>query len=59
MALNLGNDPISVSFPSEMLSGHILVSSLGDRDREQLRKTIDLRGNEGVVVELDSATVLP
>ena len=59
VALNLGNDPISVSFPSERLSGQVLVSAFGDRDRERLRTTIDLRGNEGVVVELDKATVLP
>jgi alpha-glucosidase len=59
VALNLGSDPVSMSFPSEMLSGHILVSSLGDRDRERVRKTIDLRDNEGIVVELDSATVRP
>lgn len=59
VALNLGNDPVSMSFPSGMLSGHILVSSFGDRDREPVKKTIDLRDNEGIVMELDSATVLP
>ena len=59
VALNLGNDPVSMSFPSKMLSGHILVSSFGDRDREPVKKTIDLRDNEGIVVGLDSATVLP
>jgi len=59
VALNLGDDPTSVSFPSEMLSGHVLVSAFGDRDRERLRTTIDLRGNDGVVVELDKTTALP
>ncbi len=59
VALNLGNDPVSMSFPSEMLGGKILVSSFGDRDREPVKKTIDLRDNEGIVVELDAVTVLP
>jgi alpha-glucosidase len=59
VALNLGNEPVSMSFPSETLKGRLLVSSFGDRDGELVRKTVDLRDNEGVVVELDSATVLP
>jgi alpha-glucosidase len=59
LALNFGSEPVSMSFPSARLSGRILVSSLGDRDHEIVKKTIDLRDNEGVVVELDSATVLP
>ncbi len=59
VALNLGNDPVSMSFPLETLNGYIVVSSFGDRDRELVKKSIDLRENEGVVVVLESASVLP
>jgi alpha-glucosidase len=43
VALNFGGDPISMSFPPGLLSGHFLISSAGDRDNEQVIGSIDLR----------------
>ncbi len=59
VALNLGNEPASMSFPLVALNGHIVVSSFGDRDGEPVKKTIDLRENEGIVVLLESGSALP
>jgi alpha-glucosidase len=50
-ALNLGGEPASVSLRSGELTGRILLSSLGDRDGESVCGNIDLRPNEGVVIE--------
>ena len=54
IALNLGPEPITVSFPDERLSGRVLLSSLADREGEEIRASIDLRGNEGLLVKVDS-----
>jgi hypothetical protein len=32
------------------LSGRVLLSTFADREREEVRASIDLRGNEGVLV---------
>lgn len=53
VALNLGADPISASFADMTLSGTVRVSTLGDRDGEEIRGTLDLRAHDGLVVELD------
>jgi alpha-glucosidase len=58
VALNLGGEPTAVEFPSTTLSGTMAVSSAGDRDGEELRGRLDLRGNEGVVIALAPETVL-
>src|SRR3954453_18702560 len=50
IALNLGHQPISVRSDSIGLSGEILLSTLMDRDGEAIGETLDLRGNEGVIV---------
>jgi alpha-glucosidase len=50
IALNMGSQPISVAFA---LSGSVLLSSFADREAEPLKNTIDLRGNEGLVVRVD------
>ena len=50
IALNMGSQPISVALA---LSGSVLLSSFADREAETLKNTIDLRGNEGLVVGTD------
>jgi len=54
IALNKGPQPLAVSFAEERLSGRVLLSSFADREGEEVRTTIDLRGNEGVLVKVDS-----
>jgi alpha-glucosidase len=54
IALNIGPDPIAVSFPDERLSGRVLLSSFADREGEKVKANIDLRGNEGLLVKVDS-----
>jgi alpha-glucosidase len=53
IALNMGPEPIALSFPDERLSGRVLLSSSADRDGEEVRGSIDLRGNEGLLVIVD------
>jgi alpha-glucosidase len=49
IALNLGAEPVSVA--SDVLGeGEILLSTLLDRQGEKLSGTLDLRGNEGVII---------
>jgi alpha-glucosidase len=57
VVLNLGSELTAVTLPTGTPAGQLLVSTFGDRDREQVRGTIDIRGNEGVVVELSKQTV--
>jgi alpha-glucosidase len=52
VALNFGSEPVLVSFDVERLSGTVLVSSLADRDGQEVTESIDLRGNEGLVVKV-------
>jgi alpha-glucosidase len=59
VALNLGQDPTSFAFESRSLAGRMLVSSFGDRDGEVVSKSLELRGDEGGVVELSRESVLP
>ena len=54
IALNMGPEPLAVSFADEKLSGRVLLSSFADREGEEVRTSIDLRGNEGVIVKVDS-----
>jgi alpha-glucosidase len=58
VALNLGDEAISVAFPGG-LRGRVLVSCLGDRDGEEVSGSIDLRDNDGLVVELAPDAVVP
>jgi alpha-glucosidase len=53
VALNMGPEPVAVSFDKERMSGRVLLSSFGDRDGEEVRSNFDLRGNEGLVVSVD------
>ena len=54
IALNMGPEPIAVSFPYEGFSGRVLLSSFLDREGEQVRSSIDLRGNEGLLAKVDA-----
>ena len=53
IALNMGPFPVAGLFSNERLSGHVLLSSFGDREGEEVGASIDLRGNEGLLVEVD------
>ena len=53
IALNMGPLPLAASFSDERLSGHVLLSSFADREGEEVRASIDLRGNEGLLVKVD------
>jgi alpha-glucosidase len=54
IALNIGPEPIAVSFPDKRLSGRVLLSSFADREGEEVRASIDLRANEGLLVKVDT-----
>ena len=51
IALNLGNQPVSVASRTAGLSGTILLSTFLDREREIIEGAVDLRGNEGVIID--------
>jgi alpha-glucosidase len=50
IALNLGTQPVSLESDAAALAGEILLSTLLDRQGEKIEGTLDLRGNEGVVI---------
>jgi alpha-glucosidase len=50
VALNLGAEPVSLASNTSGFDGKILLSTLLDRQGEQLRGKLDLRGNEGVII---------
>ena len=50
IALNLGDQPVSIASDAAGLSGDILLSTMLDREGEQVEGTLDLRGNEGVII---------
>jgi len=52
VALNMGGEPTAVTFMEDELRGEVLISTYGDREREMVCGSIELRGNEGVVVAL-------
>jgi alpha-glucosidase len=51
VALNLGAEPISVTASPALLSREILLSTFLDRKGERVTGSLDLRGNEGVIIE--------
>jgi len=57
VALNLGAEPVSITAERIGLDGEILLSTHMDRDREAIHGTLDLRGNEGVVIGRASITL--
>jgi alpha-glucosidase len=50
VALNLGAEPVSAASDDFGLDGEILLSTHMDRAGERVGATLDLRGNEGVIV---------
>jgi alpha-glucosidase len=50
IALNLGDAPISIASETIGLSGVIMLSTFMDRHGEAIGETLDLRGNEGVIL---------
>ena len=51
MALNLGPEPVAVTTSAIRFGSEILLSTFLDREGERLDGVLDLRGNEGVVVQ--------
>jgi alpha-glucosidase len=51
IALNLGDQPVSIASSTAGLSGTILLSTFLDRERETIEGAVDLRGNEGVIID--------
>src|ERR1700731_297744 len=54
VALNLSDEPISLASNSADLGGEILLSTVLDREGEKGKGTLDLRSDEGVIIELDN-----
>jgi alpha-glucosidase len=50
IALNLGAEPVSIESDAAGLSGEILLSTFLDREGEKIQGTLDLRGDEGVII---------
>jgi alpha-glucosidase len=50
VALNLGDEPVSIASDAAALSGEILLSTFLDRAGEKIQGAVDLRGNEGVII---------
>jgi len=50
IALNLGAEPASMASEAGGLDGEILLSTMLDREGERIQGTLDLRGNEGVII---------
>jgi alpha-glucosidase len=59
VALNLGDEATTVEFRTGRLVGRVLVSAFGDRDGERVDRSIDLRGNEGLLIELSADADIP
>jgi alpha-glucosidase len=50
IALNLGDQPVSIASDAAGLSGKVLLSTFLDREGEKVEGALDLRGNEGVII---------
>jgi alpha-glucosidase len=55
VALNLGAEPVSIRSQTTGLSGEILLSTFMDRQAEKIQGSLDLRGNEGVIIGASDA----
>jgi alpha-glucosidase len=51
IALNLGGEPLAAKIGAQ-IAGKVLLSSGADREDEEVRGEIDLRPNEGLIVEV-------
>lgn len=54
VALNLGAEPVSISSDVAGLSGEIMLSTFLDRGGEKVQGTLDLRGNEGAIIDVQA-----
>jgi alpha-glucosidase len=52
VALNFGSEAMSKPLPAEAATGRVLVSSVADRDGEKMIGRFELRGNEGLLIEV-------
>ena len=52
VALNLGAEPLAAQLGGSALMGRVLVSSGADREGERIAGRIDLRANEGLVIDV-------
>jgi alpha-glucosidase len=52
VALNLGHQPEVADLGDDSFAGRLLLSSHLDREGAEVRRTIDLRPNEGIVIEV-------
>jgi alpha-glucosidase len=52
VVLNLGPEPVSYAPPVLDLAGELVLSTHLDREGERVRRAVELRGDEGVVVRL-------
>jgi alpha-glucosidase len=59
IALNLAAQPIAIDLAPEQFFGRVLVSTLGDRDGDTIRRNLALRGHEGVAVALPPDAIGP
>jgi alpha-glucosidase len=58
IALNMGGAPAQ-AVSAGPLAGRLLLSTLGDREGQKVSGTLDLRANEGAIIELTPESVLP
>ena len=59
IALNMGQESMSVGFANGLLRGEILLSSFCDRDAESIDGNVNLRSDEGAVIELAADAIVP
>ena len=52
VVLNLGADPATVAMPDRAHSGRIVICTAVEREGEEVAGTLEVRGNEGMVVKV-------
>jgi hypothetical protein len=53
------SEPISVSFPGDLLRGQVLLSTFCDRNSEFVDGRVELRSDEGIIIQLASEAIVP
>jgi alpha-glucosidase len=59
IALNFGGEPVRLAFEERGCRGRILISTLADRPAELVENGLELRGHEGLLIELAPDAVVP
>jgi glycosidase len=59
IALNVGQESMSVGFANGLLRGEILLSSFCDRDTELIDGIVNLRSDEGTIIKLAADAIVP